>query len=330
MQIKKMPAVKPTGAVNCNSTTGQQSLPIFDPLVSLFRGGITQTGHPENVRLSEVARIIETDPRLAALHQQVFQAIADHGYKSEQHKAAKAKLAYIVGSGTYLHRADAGLQQSANLVQCDLDGLNSDGVQAAWNLIKSDPFTALMFISPSQNGLKWFARANFTDKKTYAAAWLGLQAHYREMFFIEIDPNAKPMSQPCYLSSGRVYLNPHPEVFQYSMPVEKQLTRGQTTSQVASRQAGDRTRAIIEAAFRNELQNIIDAPKGQGSRAFNVAVLSLASYAWTGAVDEKKVEAEFCAAFKARGGHSDHEALRKFADAWQFGLKNPRNPEGRA
>ncbi|HMM61720.1 MAG TPA: BT4734/BF3469 family protein, partial [Candidatus Rifleibacterium sp.] len=320
MQIKKMPAVKPTGTVNTDFTTGQQSLPIFDPVVSLFRGGIKQTGHPENVRLSEVARIIETDPRLAALHQQVFQAIADHGYKSDPHKAAKSKLWYITGAGTFSHRADAGLQQSANLVQCDLDGLNSDGVQAGWNLIKSDPFTALMFISPSQNGLKWFARANFTDKETYKAAWLGLQAYYREMFFIKIDPNARPMSQPCYLSAGKVYLNPHPEVFQYSMPVEDKLTRERAPTQVSNAPAGDRTKAIVEAAFRNELQNIIDAPKGQGSRAFNVAVLSLASYFHTGAVDEKKVEEEFCAAFKKRGGHSDHETARKFADAWQFGL----------
>lgn len=333
MQTQKKPAPMPAENVNiCNeSTTNPAATTIFNPTLSLFVDGITQTHNPETITLTDFADRIANDKHWADMVSNVHSAIRVHGFKSEPHEMAKRALPYVCPAGQFSHRANDGLMTASGLVQVDVDSLNEGQLEPAWAIFSSDPHTCIIFFSPSGRGVKIFARACFTNQVEYNAAWFALYEHYRRQYFILIDVQAKPMSQPCYVSTGRVFLNQNaaPIPYEIKKPIAGLL--GAAPKSAGPFVSGDTSRPgkIIEAAIRAELFSLKSAVKGTGSRIFNRAVVSIASYFHTGLINKDSVQADFVQAFLERGGHTQREAIQKFNDAWTYGDSegHRRNPE---
>ena len=294
-----------------------------NPVVSFFKNGIIDVIPNENISISELHKRIASDiyrDKIEKLRHLTWILSKDN----ERTKNHKKTLPYFIASGIYSRRANNALIKSANLLQVDLDNLSDSELMRAKSFCNSCKHTVLSFVSPSGNGLKSLLRAKFANKIEYDSAFIAVARLFHNAGF-EIDAGAKPMSQPLYVSyDNDAYLNLNADYLAYELHEPEKLARSQPNVTTHLNISDYRLKRILEAAIDAELDNIRTAPKGLGSRTFNKAIIAIAGYAHTGAINDTDIREDFIDAFLSRKGHSKDEGEAKFKSAWAYGSKREK------
>lgn len=168
---------------------------------SVFRNiGHTKQGHVktmpwvvERIRQGANAGLIER-----------IRAISEKAKRDELKKG----LTSICFSGIFRRREDKSIVEHSGYMVADFDHVSD--LQALRDTLSGDPFTCLMFTSPSGDGLKVVVKVPPIAKE-HKGRFLALMEHYgREDF----DPKNGNLSRVCYESwDPDVYYNPDAEVF---------------------------------------------------------------------------------------------------------------------
>lgn len=114
----------------------------------------------------------------------------------------RTSLSYVTPFGTFSYRNNESLTAESGFVCIDFDHVGSaDSVRALRNAIIDDPRyrTALLFVSPSGDGLKWFIDAgdrNGLSLRTYID---NVALHAAAAYGVSIDLSGKDVSRACFL-----------------------------------------------------------------------------------------------------------------------------------
>ena len=117
----------------------------------------------------------------------------------EEARAYKANnFAYATFSGTFSKRANNALKKASNLMCLDFDHLqNPAGLAEA---LKDDDSleTALLFRSPSGDGLKWVIQI---DYEGHSHEWLfnAISNYVHASYGVEVDKSGKDIARACFL-----------------------------------------------------------------------------------------------------------------------------------
>ena len=134
------------------------------------------------------------------------------------------------GTFTGTGRAE-DINKMSGLIVLDFDHIvNLTEVQ---NKIKDDPFTFLLFDSPSGDGLKAVVKHNLTDPEKWQYLFEELETYYIQLFNgikdekgkqLSTDPSGKDISRMCFLPYIEdLFRNNGSDVWQYTGEFEKQF-----------------------------------------------------------------------------------------------------------
>lgn len=120
------------------------------------------------------------------------------------------ELDYVTFSGLFSERGKDGLLQHSNLFSVDIDNL-SDSVnfyELKTNIVEALP-PALMFISPSGNGLKVIYKISITQEDTHQKYFEAFTNFFKSELNITIDNSCSDVPRACFLCHDKeAYFNP--------------------------------------------------------------------------------------------------------------------------
>jgi len=113
------------------------------------------------------------------------------------------------------------INKMSGLIVLDFDHLQN--LTEAYNILKSDTYTFLLFVSPSGDGLKVVVKHSLADPQNWQYLYFELESYYKHVHHLETDKSGKDISRMCFLPHmDNIYQNDHCTLWQYSGVFEKQ------------------------------------------------------------------------------------------------------------
>ena len=123
----------------------------------------------------------------------------------------KRQLPTVTLSGVFSERKNASLETHSGLMQIDFDDITN--YNESRTALLDDPYTYVLFRSPSGNGIKMLVKINPSDM-THKSQFLALEKYYLEEYNLEMDKGTKDVSRAMLLSyDPHLYCNPFSETF---------------------------------------------------------------------------------------------------------------------
>lgn len=209
------------------STDSTASLVGPERRFSYFTGPIYNTSPRESITVQQLHAMLLNPPQ--KLRERISAARTQYqkNGNSATYKVLKTKLDYFTVGGVFTRRADAALEVASGLLVVDLDHLN-DHLEEARAALLADTVLAqslaLLFVSPSGNGLKVILAADphytrltnyeyiasyLSRKYGWGMAYDDSTAEVSRACFLSYDPTA--WLAPCYTAApSRDKSAPHP------------------------------------------------------------------------------------------------------------------------
>lgn len=158
--------------------------------ISLFLGGIwNKTPEKESYTVDGMLKSIKAGRWQKQVER--LRKITD----KDKFKKEKDKLDYITWSGTFAYCMDKDLIAHSGFICIDFDDI--DNLADALKLLREDPYTYGLFISPSGAGIKVLVQIA-PDK--HRPSYLWLEKYYKEKYNLKTDEKCKNESRACYIS----------------------------------------------------------------------------------------------------------------------------------
>ncbi len=125
----------------------------------------------------------------------------------------KKRLPAVTWSGTFSQRKATHYSVYSDLICLDIDKLLLGKLLFLADLLRRDPYTFLVFTSPSGNGLKVVVKVS-GGAGNHASNFLALEKYFKHEYDIDIDPSGKDISRLCFLSfDPDCFVNYNSDVF---------------------------------------------------------------------------------------------------------------------
>lgn len=184
-----------------NEKTQTDNFPSF----SLFRAPIKKTLPKQSINILDLHKMITTDKNLEDL----TNVISNINDKKQRDKVKAENLQSVTPSGVFRSRCKENIVYHSGYLCIDLDNLNAEEMIDIKNNLLTEKYieTALLFISPSKNGYKWFIK--IPDQiTTHTEYFLAVENYLLKTYGYKIDENCKDYSRACFLSyDENAYLN---------------------------------------------------------------------------------------------------------------------------
>jgi len=134
---------------------------------------------------------------------------------------AKEKLPYFTVSVSCENGRDLNsVKGMSQLIQLDVDvehDLGGKDLVEVKEILKNDPYVGALFQSTSgvNAGVKGIVSVEQANPEEWNIVALGLENYLYETYRIEQDKKMRSLTQPCFVSSGGVLINPNPVSFQW-------------------------------------------------------------------------------------------------------------------
>lgn len=259
---------------------------------------------------------------------------------AEEYSQNKRNLPAAAFGGTFSKRKRDALITPSRLVVIDIDHVEGEELASIKARLMADQHTALLFVSPSGNGLKAVFVAEFTDDATFKQAWRAIAAYLQETHGITLDPTGKDICRLCYVSHDpEAHYTPDAVQFCYEVAAVEAEAKPEALPEKADRKAATKQeqafidsfypayhRQFITGLLSAERENIAKADRGQGNTALNNAALKLAHYYHAGLFEKEEVKQAFRRAYMARAGSPKTEAEfnSTFESGFSAGLADQR------
>ena len=173
------------------------------PRFSYYRTPITNVNPADTITIFDAYVFIRDIRFLKNVNE--LQAIED----KEAAKIYKRNhFDYVTFSGTFTTRKDSNLIKHSGLITIDLDDL--DNPQAIKKLLLEDESleTALLFFSPSGNGIKWIVEIDITEHSHFK--WfIAISKYLMDKHQLKVDPSGKDISRACFIPhDNECFINP--------------------------------------------------------------------------------------------------------------------------
>ncbi len=271
------------------------------------------------------------------------------GMTAEEYSQNKRNLPAVAFGGTFTRRRKDALVKPSGLVVLDIDHIDPAELAEKEAQLKTDPHTAICFVSPSGKGLKAVFPADFTDDATFKQAYRAIANYLKEKHSLTLDESGKDVCRLCFVSyDPTTYFNPGAVQFRYEAaarePEQEQAEQEKPQKEQPTRPAKSENltkqekafvenflpayhKQFIESLVEREILNIASAERGTGNVSLNNAALKLAHYYHAGHFDKAHVKSLFCKAYIGRPGSAktDSESSATFESGFTAGLVEPGN-----
>ena len=148
-------------------------------------------------------------------YKDVTKEIRAENDKANRNNIKASKLDYVTFSGLFEKRALSSLKTHSNLFCIDLDDLNNVE-QVKKSIVEVLP-PALMFFSPSGNGLKLVYKIKVNDLLTHLKYFQAFEQFFKIEFDLIIDEKCKDIPRACFLCyDEKAYYNSESKVLDNS------------------------------------------------------------------------------------------------------------------
>jgi len=128
--------------------------------------------------------------------------------KKEARAFKAANFCYATFSGTFSSRNDNALIQHSGLMTLDFDHLFDIENTRNALLIDSCIETALLFTSPSGDGLKWIIEVDLSEVN-HCQYFIAVSNYVKHTYGLEVDKSGKDISRACFLPhDSNIFINP--------------------------------------------------------------------------------------------------------------------------
>ena len=175
-----------------------------DPLFSFFKAPIRNIYPYKDISLRDAYAYLKGP--YAARQTEQLRSLSS---KDEARVFKAQNFAYATFSGTFTKRANSTLVKASNLMCLDFDHQPNPARLAA--ALKDDDSleTALLFRSPSGDGLKWIVQV---DYEGHSHEWLfnAISNYILASYGVEVDKSGKDIARACFLPHDpEAYINPN-------------------------------------------------------------------------------------------------------------------------
>ena len=161
---------------------------------SFYKGPITNTTPQYNMTLEELYKAVSSDE----YYEQV-KTIRLSDSKSDR-DTLKVKLDYITAGGTFVSRKDVNLISVSGYACIDIDKI--DKIKELRERLEQDEYIALLFYSPSGNGLKAVIKIP-VDAEQYSSYVEGFYMYLHRTYkipLVKLDKATRDISRACFMS----------------------------------------------------------------------------------------------------------------------------------
>lgn len=183
--------------------------------ISYIQAPITNKNPSADVSLKTIYNALTTNDSYKKATEEYREILQDPESDERAIRVAKVNnFDYVTMSGTFSYVSNKNLKKHSGYITIDIDHLeDEETVHAVKKKIIEDQNvgTALLFISPSGNGLKWTVPINIDHEhpeKSHLRYFRALQNYIRNNYGIEIDESCKDVARACFLCYDEdCYLN---------------------------------------------------------------------------------------------------------------------------
>ena len=207
------------------------SLPFLQSETTLFKGPISNTIPDEQTTIGQVLlRIMNGYWKNPVTNVRELKNRFKSSQKVEDKSAwsrAKEKLPYFTVSVSCKGGRDLNsVIRMTQLIQLDIDvehDLGGQDLITVKKLLKSDPYVVALFQSTSgvESGVKGIVRVNHASPQEWISVAEGLEKYLTESYQIEQDKKMRSLTQPCFVSTGDVLINPQTKPFPWQNWIDK-------------------------------------------------------------------------------------------------------------
>lgn len=177
---------------------------------SVYKAPIKNIIPVRDFSLENIHKII-----ISEKYKDVTKEIRAENDKANRNNIKASKLDYVTFSGLFKKRALSSLKTHSNLFCIDLDDLNNVE-QVKKSIIEVLP-PALMFFSPSGNGLKLVYKIKVNDLLTHLKYFQAFEQFFKIEFDLIIDEKCKDIPRACFLCyDEKAYYNSESKVLDNS------------------------------------------------------------------------------------------------------------------
>lgn len=225
--------------------------------------------------------------------------------RKEEHAKLKAGLKSYVFAGTFRKRSASGIIEHSGYMVVDFDHVQDMAALRA--TLEADPYTCLLFTSPSGDGLKVVVRVP-PNAKEHSARFEALMDYYS---IDEFDPKNSDVCRVCFESyDPEPYYNPSSKVFEeiaqfrpIDLSASRPAVRLHSDDAVISKLVAwsERKFPIVEGQRNNNLFRLAGAMNRFGVAQVTASTF-LAGYVSEG-FDRKEIEQAVKSAYKDLSAH---------------------------
>ena len=200
-----VPPVIADNAGNFRQDQLPEPLSIAYPQFSFFDRPIKNVIPSKSITIRDAYDLIK-----GPAYKKVTDQLREIKNEEEQRNFKKKRFDYVTFSGIFNRRDDKHLKQHSGLLVIDFDHIYNPSELAKLKeqlLSQTELETALLYLSPRGNGLKWIVEIDI-NKYTHLDWFKAIQHYIQETFKRNIDTGSD-ISRACFLAHDpNVYINP--------------------------------------------------------------------------------------------------------------------------
>jgi predicted P-loop ATPase len=160
------------------------------------------------ISLGNIIELVKTGGSFKEIVQEIRTTV------DEKNKSSlKKTLPAVTVSGQFLNSRNLNeLINHTGFLQIDFDKV--DDLEKSMEILKKDPFSFSVFLSPSGNGIKVLVKIS-NNKNEHSKCFKSLEKYYHKEYNLKIDPQCKDITRAMFLSyDPDIFVNENSEVFE--------------------------------------------------------------------------------------------------------------------
>jgi hypothetical protein len=239
--------------------------------------------------------------------------------KSEYKKRLPAVLvSVILPQGA--QKTKDNIKEFTGLIQVDFDHVQN--LPAVKSELKNDPYTFIMFTSPSGDGLKLIVKID--TSKNFENIFYGLAEYYQTKYNLTLDKQTKNPNRLMFLSyDNDVFVNPHTEIFKKTITkMEAHSSETKELSRYSNNLLFNRTN-IIEKVFENVAFKILNAPDGERHDTVLKQAKLIGGFVGRNLISYEEAKRELFRIVDIMETNNRKDKYRAVEDGLSYGIKEP-------
>jgi len=176
--------------------------------ISVYKCPVKNTTPLKSVSLFDIYSVIKSDK-----YKSVTDKLRSLESKAEKDLCKQTELDYATFSGTFKTRSNSLLIERSQYFCIDIDHIGNDiEIANTKSLLLQSHIPALIFVSPSGDGLKVIYKVNTTDG-SHEDYYYAFEDYFKTEFNTKIDASCKDISRACFLCyDSECFISDNPDV----------------------------------------------------------------------------------------------------------------------